>query len=154
MHKCSNYCRLKKKVNSTYITQCKFGFPRSETDLGIINSVDECLKSKSKIYNLPCSSTEVRVNDYNPLLLLIWKANMDIQYTAESSLAVAHYVTGYITKAETSHMQDLWQEVSDQKNLYSKLWSFGVRSLRYRECGLYEAADLLLETIYVKSQTV
>ena len=69
---------------------------------------------------------------------------MDIQYTAESSLAVAHYVTGYVTKAETSRMQDLWQEVSDQKNLYSNLWSFGVRSLRYRESGLYEAAHLLL----------
>ena len=52
-------------------------------------------------------------------------------------------------------MQDLWQEVSSQKSLYSKLWSFGVRSLRYRECGLYEAADLLLGNhLCEKSDTV
>ena len=37
--------------------------------------------------------SETRVNDYNPLLLLLWKANIDIQFIAESSLALAHYVS-------------------------------------------------------------
>ena len=69
---------------------------------------------------------------------------MDIQYIAESTLALAHYVSGYVTKAERSHVQDIWQEVSDNKSLYSQLWSFGVRCLRTRECGLYEASDMLL----------
>ena len=86
---------------------------------------------------------EVRVNDYNPLLLMLWQANIDIQYVAESSLALAHYVSGYVTKAERSNMQEIWQ-VSENKSVYSRLWSFGVRSLRFRECGLYEASDLLL----------
>ncbi len=67
---------------------------------------------------------------------------MDIQFIAESSLALAQYVTGYVTKAEKSNMQELWQEVSSNKNVYSRLWSFGVRSLRSRECGMYEASDL------------
>ena len=121
LHKCSSYCKRKRKFNNVYVSRCKFGFPREEAEEGVINSVDECLKSRSKIYQLPRSSAEVRVNDYNPLLLLLWKANMDIQYTADSSLAVAHYVTGYVTKAESSRMQDLWQEVSSQQSLYSKL---------------------------------
>ena len=30
------------------------------------------------------------------------------------------------------------------KSIYGRLWSFGVRSLRSRECGLYEAADIIL----------
>ena len=51
---------------------------------------------------------------------------MDIQYIAESTLALAHYVSGYVTKAERSHVQYIWQEVSDNKSLYSRLWSFGV----------------------------
>ena len=153
-HKCSNYCKRKKKVNNTFITRCKFGFPRSETENSIINSVDESLKSRSKVYHLPRSSMEIRINDYNPLLLLIWKANMDIQYVADSSLAIAHYVTGYVTKAETSHMQD-FAAISENQSLYSRLWSFGVRSLRYRECGLYEAADILLGNhLCNKSDTV
>ena len=40
-------------------------------------------------------------------------------------------------------MQEIWQ-VSENKSVYSRLWSFGIRSLRFRECGLYEASDLLL----------
>ena len=76
--------------------------------------------------------------------LLLWKANIDIQFIAEASLALAHYVTGYVTKAEHSNMQEIWQEVSDNKSIYSRLWSFGIRSLRFRECGLYEASNLLL----------
>ena len=55
----------------------------------------------------------MRVNDYNPLLLLLWQANMDIQIVAESSLALSHYVTGYITKAEKSSMQEVWQEMGE-----------------------------------------
>ena len=101
------------------------------------------------------SPEEIRINNYNPLLLMLWKANIDLQYIGESSLAIARYVTGYVTKAERSNMQDLWQEVSSHASIYSKLWSFGIRSLRSRECGLYEASDLLLgDHLCGKSQTV
>ena len=52
-------------------------------------------------------------------------------------------------------MQEIWQEVSDNKSIYSRLWSFGVRSLRSRECSLYEATDLLLgDHLTEKSATV
>ena len=80
---------------------------------------------------------------------------MDIQFIDESSLAIAQYVTGYVTKAEKSNMQEVWQEVSSHQTIYSKLWSFGVRCLRSRECGLYEASDLLLgDHLCGKSLTV
>ena len=95
------------------------------------------------------------MNDYNPLLLLLWRANLDIQFIAENSLALAHYVMGYITKAEKSHLHELWDEVGSSESLYSRLWSFGVRSLRNRECGLYEASDILLgDHLTEKSQNV
>ena len=52
-------------------------------------------------------------------------------------------------------MQDVWQQVNSNASLYSKLWSFGVRSFRLRECGLYEASDLLLgDHLYEKSEQV
>jgi len=38
---------------------------------------------------------------------------LDTQYVAESSLALAHYVTGYITKAEKSHMQEVWRNMAN-----------------------------------------
>ncbi len=58
---------------------------------------------------------------------------------------LAYYVTGYATKAERSNVQDMLQELSSNKSIYSRLWSFGIRSLRSKECGLYKPSDLLLE---------
>ena len=143
MHTCTNYCKRRQKLKSGFITKCRFSFPRDVAEHAVLNPVEECLKSRKKIYLLPRAAQECRVNVYNPLLLLLWQANMDIQFTAESSLTLAHYVTGYVTKAEKSNMQEVWQEVNSNSSIYSKLWSFGVRSLRSRECGLYEASDLL-----------
>ena len=100
MHKCSSYCKRTVKVGGAFLTRCIFGFPRVETDEGKINEVEHCLKSRNKIYDLPRSFSEMRVNDYNPILLLLWRANLDIQFISENSLALAHYVTGYVTKAE------------------------------------------------------
>ena len=60
----------------------------------------------------------------------------------QSSLALAHYVTAYVTKTKRSNMQEIWQEVGANKSIYSRL-EFGIRSLRSRECGLYEASDVL-----------
>ena len=106
------------------------------------------------MYKHPRSAQEIRINNYNPVLLLLWKANIDLQFVGESSLAVAQYVTGYVTKAERSNMQDLWQEVSSHFSVYRKLFSFGVRSLRSRECGLYGASNLLGDHLCGKSQTI
>ena len=155
-HKCSGYCQRRKKVKGTYITYCRFGFPRQSCESATLRSMDECLKScQRQIYKLPRLPAEIRINNYNPLLLMLWKANVDIQFIGESTLAIAQYVTGYVTKAEKSNMQDVWQEVSSHQSVYSKLWSFGVRSLRSRECGLYEASDLLLgDHLCGKSQTI
>ena len=41
------------------------------------------------------------------------------------------------------------------RSIYSRFWSFGVRSLCSRECGLYEDSDLLLgDHLTEKSGTV
>ena len=101
LHKCSKYCKRRKKCGKhTFITRCCFGFPRQACDSAKLNPVQQSLKSHSRIYQLKCIDSEVRVNDYNPLLLMLWKANIDIQFVAESSLALAHYVSGYVTKTE------------------------------------------------------
>ena len=156
LHKCSSYCKREKKCGRhTFITRCRFAFPRPVCSTAKLNPVQDSLKSRNRIYQLTRTDSEVRVNDYNPLLLLLWKANIDIQFVTESSLPLAHYVSGYVTKAERSNMQEIWQEVSENQGIYSRLWSFGIRSLRFRECGLYEASDLLLgDHLCAKSDTV
>ena len=97
MHKCSVYCKRRRNCGRTFITRCRFGFPRQACKTATLNCVGDALKSRRKIYQLPRTELEVRVNDYNPLLLMLWKANVDMQYVAESSLALAHYNSGYVT---------------------------------------------------------
>ena len=86
---------------------------------------------------------------------MLWKGYIDVQFVAESSLALAHYVSGYVTKAERSNMKEIWQEVSENKSIYGRFWSFGIRTLLFRECSLYETSDLLLgDHLTEKSDTV
>ena len=146
MHKCSAYCRRRRKRGKMFVTTCKFGFPRESRDKTTLYCVQERLKARKKIYELARTESETRVNDYNPLLLMLWKANIDIQFVSESSLALAlaNYLSSYVTKAECSSMQETWEEISDSKSVYSQLFSFALMSLKSRECGLYEACDLLV----------
>ena len=58
-------------------------------------------------------------------------------------------------KAERSNMQEIWNEVASEKSFYSRLFSFGIQSMRSRECGFYKASDLLLrEQLCGKSDSV
>jgi len=93
----------------------------------VLSVKEDPLDNRQQHLDVMCypGETEVRVNNYNPLLLMLWQANIDIQFVAESSLALVHYVSGYVTKAERSNMQEIWQ-VSENKSVYSRLWSFGV----------------------------
>ena len=57
---------------------------------------------------------------------------ISMQLISENSLAMAHYVTGHVTKAEKSNMHKIWEEVSAKETFYSysKLWS-----LVYNHCA-------------------
>jgi hypothetical protein len=50
-------------------------------------------------------------------ILLLWEANIDIQFIAESSYALNRYITAYITKAEKNSTESIWQECSNHKTL-------------------------------------
>ena len=126
MHKCSKYCKQNIKVGKTYVSRCRFH----------INDIENSLKSCNKIYYLKRDEKEVRINDYNPLLLKLVRTNSDLQYIAEKSLSLTEYVTGYVTEAEKSHAQDLWEEVSSCDNIYSRLWKIGQKLLRSKEVKL------------------
>ena len=76
------------------MTTCKSNFPRTPQEKTVLHCVKEKLKKRQRIYELARSESEVRVNDYNPLLLLLWHANMDIQFVAESSLALESLCDG------------------------------------------------------------
>ena len=79
MHKCSAYCKRKVKRGGVFVNPCRFNFPRNPCETAVLHCVEEKLKKRQKIYELKRSESEVRVNDYNPLILLLWQANVDTQ---------------------------------------------------------------------------
>ena len=84
------------------------------------------------------------MNDYNPIILLLWEANVDIQFIRESSYVLDRYITAYITKGEKQATQEIWDNCHQNKNLRSCLKSYALKSFKNRECGIFEVADKLL----------
>ena len=60
LHKCSKYCKRRKKCGRSYITRCRFGFPRPVCANAALNPVQESLKSRNRIYQLTRTESEVR----------------------------------------------------------------------------------------------
>ena len=81
-----------------------------------------------------------------------WKANIDVQFVSESSLALAHHVSGYVTKSRGVAFKRFGTRLV---RVRACTVAFRVRNLYSRECGLYEASDLLLgDHLTKKSDTV
>jgi len=82
---------------------CYFSFPRPVKEMMIKDVVSliasrKQLKHKSRLYDLSRTNIEANINDYNPIFLIAWKRNMDIQYICEISKLLTKYVTKYINK--------------------------------------------------------
>ena len=102
------------------------------------------MKANSRLYDLPRTAGERMINDYNAATLLVWQGNMDIQFIGEKSALLNWYITKYTTKAEKSHSNAVFAEVTSTKSLASRLWNVALRSLSNRECGAMEVSDTLL----------
>ena len=55
----------------TFMKRGKFNFPRPETNVVELKPVDQ---KQAEDITLPRSAEEVRINDYNPLILYVWEA--------------------------------------------------------------------------------
>src|SRR5699024_9839510 len=81
---------------------CRFGFPRpvqTETTFKKDVSEKEIFKDGGRPYDLKRTENEKMINNYNPILLAIWGANMDIQPVG-NSVALAYYIAKYVSKDE------------------------------------------------------
>ncbi|XP_073978327.1 uncharacterized protein [Rhodnius prolixus] len=159
LHKCNSYCQRKYRVNQKMYTKCRFGFPRKVTDELIINDIISTIASRVKgfgpkrVYDLPRQRSEVRINDYNPVLLLASGGfNVDVQFVKDGDLRLVIYVTSYISKNEKTELEDLWADICKESNKKA-LWSLGLKKLTHRQIGLYETVDRLLgHHLYGKSE--
>ena len=91
------------------------------------------------------SPAEQFINQYNPNLLRIWKANMDLQYITDAYACIM-YVTTYMMKTENS-MSDMLKKVADEcetDDVRSRLKEIGGAFLKSREVSAQEATYRIL----------
>ena len=151
-HKCSQYC-LRRPKSGKGKARCKFGFPRESHKKPVLHSVVSSIMSrqagsyKKRLYDVVRTEQEKNINDYNPILLKMWKGNMDCQFIGEDSQCLLEYITKYATKGprssiteglETSHF------ITNATSEYSTLMSLSLKMMKSRELGSPEARNFLL----------
>ena len=94
MHKCTDYCKKTFKKGKVCVKRCKFGYPLPACESAKLHPVAERLKKRQKVYEITRKESETRVNVYNPLLLMLWKANMDVLFVFESSAVCVRIISG------------------------------------------------------------
>lgn len=160
-HECSpGYCQKPRKVGKHFTRKCRFHFPRTvSTECVLRDPLETCARrwkncdSTCRLYDLPRRSHEMKVNDFNIDCLKLWKGNMDIQYIGDKTNAIVNYIVSYITKRELTQLATLWKQVEENGTLKGRLFRFALKSLSMRECGIYEAVDILTgQALYGKSR--
>lgn len=149
-HRCSASCKRFITKGGKCFTKCRYGFPRAVNNKASLNTLQSTIKSRKKgknpikLYNLLRNNNEQFINDYNPLCLLLWEGNMDIQYIPEKSMILNRYISSYVTKAEKNATKKLWEDCNKNRSLHGALKSFALQSFKNREVGAYEVADKLM----------
>eukprot|EP00116_Pleurobrachia_bachei_P000093 sb/3460355/ len=148
-HRCQKYClyRVKGK-RGKHKTSCRFGFPRKVCKRFLLRDVTATVlgrrsgKFKKRLYEVPRVGDERFINDYNPIISLLWKGNMDLQFMGEDSFSIANYVSKYTTKCEKTNMDLQFDgDESDTKRFYK----FAYSNMRNRTMSAQEAADRILQ---------
>ena len=64
-------------------------------------------------------------------MLLLWEANIDVQFIHESSMVLDRYITAYITKAEKNSTAALWEDCNKNRTLKGNSFFIEFESLIY-----------------------
>ena len=102
-------------------------------------------KKKSDRIIMKRKPSEKCVNNYNPTLLKLWKANMDIQLVSNPYSCVM-YISSYIRKAEKV-LGDLLKTVSkecSEMEMQKQLRTVASKFLNHREVSAQEATNRVL----------
>lgn len=123
---------------------CRFGFPYQILEHTRILTNVNITQSKGRFYETARGNNSLFINAYNPTILKLWKANMDIQVVGGSTSA-AYYVCSYLCKAEPDDLKlalDQLMQVFQTENLSkrTRLLKLGSVMLKTRKLSAQEAA--------------
>lgn len=112
-HKHNSYCMRNKKTERGIMKVCRFRFDRPVTEEFVLRNVQTSivgrrnLKTKTRLYDLPRKPTESNINDYVPILMMLWNGNMDVQFVGDHTTALVTYILKYILKSEKALEQNI-----------------------------------------------
>ena len=91
------------------------------------------------------------VNNYNPVFLSAWNANLDLQVCVDN-YAVITYITDYLTKGDSGLTSLLKKAITDTKGMskFDKLNYVKKLYFTYKEVCVAEAAYRLIPAMYLK----
>jgi len=127
-------------------SRCRFRFPRpvsTETRL-LAQDSNEFIQNGGRICILERNEEERYINNYNPLLLELWSANIDIQ-PCGSDDSIAYYIAKYVAKAEPTELdksirQAINQIRQEESNIQRKMFKICYRIMKERQVSAIEAA--------------
>lgn len=125
----NSYCMRNKKTEKGFMKVGRFGFDRPVMEEFVLRNVQTFivrrrnLKAKFRLYDLPYKSTESNINDYVPILVMLWNGNMDVQFVGDYSTALATYILKYILKSEKTLEQNILERALANESLTKKLWA-------------------------------
>ena len=94
------------------------------------------------------NTNEIRINNYNHVLLKCWRANMDIQYVLDP-YSCAVYIVTYITKAQRGMSMLLFNATKEVKegnmDIRNQVRSIGHKFLTHVEVSAQEAVYFVLQ---------
>ena len=119
------------------------GLSLDQTDLAkqrYINALRADIKGKAFVY-LRRDTQDILTNNFNPILMMIIRANHDLQYVTEP-FSCANYMTNYITKNESGYSVFLKNIEEEYKNLgdFEITKKFGTEIDQKREVSIQESA--------------
>ena len=128
-----------------YFIENVCGIPYAEYEQAL--SISE----RGNIIILKRNVTERMVNNYNPVILKSWDANIDIQVCADN-FAVITYITDYITKGDKGFTPLLKKAITETKGMSKKDRLNYVKKLyfTYKEVCVAEAAYRLIPSLTLK----
>ncbi|CAG5044436.1 unnamed protein product [Parnassius apollo] len=101
---------------------CRFDFPKPASVNTVCLGPDKALANNGRFCILKRTSNETMVNNYNAVLLNLWKGNIDVQPCGNVT-AVAYYVAKYAGKCEPHDTGDVIREaISNAKRQGGVVW--------------------------------
>lgn len=141
-HKCKATCFKKSK------DKCRFNYPMIVSNETRILSDEEIVKNNNKFVIMKRNKDELFINNYHPIILNMWQANMDIQPIG-TVFGIAFYVAKYVAKEEPVLIQkkihDAIKEIKNSTNneFVNKIRNVANIIIKNRERSAQEAAYVL-----------